>query len=365
MIDRDLLRTENGVVADICAAREFAVPDTVQAVVAARIDLLGPAEKQALQAASVIGRVFWAGPVYELVHDAGPTCDVLEERDFIRRRPGSSLPGDREYAIKHALTREVAYASLPRARRARLHAAFARWLERRRRRRRARAAPRPPLRGGGASEDVDLAWAGAEDELAELRARARHGYSGRQSLRSADSRLTRASRCFTARSNWSRGNDERVTLWRAIGRANVLKLDGEAFWTAMLNSLEGSDRKTAADTYSELGFQTSTRASMWKRRPDVELIHEWIDRALELAEAESPARAKALIARARGVTTRTRPRARRASSLTGSDDPSCARGSGAHVLCSAHAETTTRRRSAGRSTRSSSRRGSTTPTTSR
>ncbi len=99
MIDRNLIRVDDGVwqMAELPAG--FAVPDTVQAVVAARIDLLGSAEKEALQAASVIGRVFWAGPVYELVQGSGPDLRVLEERDFIRRRPGSSLPGDREYAI--------------------------------------------------------------------------------------------------------------------------------------------------------------------------------------------------------------------------------------------------------------------------
>ena len=66
----------------------------------------------------------------------------------------------------------------------------------------------------------------------------------------------------------------------------------------MLNSLDGSDEATAAETYSELGFQSSTRVSMWKRAPDRQLIDEWIERALEIAKAESPARAKALIARA-------------------------------------------------------------------
>ena len=58
----------------------------MQAVIAARIDLFEPAEKQALQAASVIGRIFWAGPVYELVGDVEPDLDVLEVRDFIRRQ---------------------------------------------------------------------------------------------------------------------------------------------------------------------------------------------------------------------------------------------------------------------------------------
>jgi adenylate cyclase len=51
----------------------FSVPDSVQAVLAARIDLLPVAEKAALQAASVIGRVFWAGPVCELVEPRSPT----------------------------------------------------------------------------------------------------------------------------------------------------------------------------------------------------------------------------------------------------------------------------------------------------
>jgi predicted ATPase len=173
LIDRQLLERQNGswLLAELPS--DFFVPDTVQAIVAARVDLLDPAEKQALQAASVIGRIFWAGPVYELVQEGEPDLRVLEERDFIRRRPGSSIAGDREYAIKHALTREVAYSSLPKARRARLHAAFARWLERTGEGRdeyapllahHYAAAVRP--------DDVDLAWAGDEGELAELRARA-------------------------------------------------------------------------------------------------------------------------------------------------------------------------------------------------
>src|SRR5439155_12774152 len=91
----------------------FAAPDTVQAVVAARVDLLEPAEKAALQAASVIGRTFWSGPVYELLEGLEPDLRVLEERDFIRLRLGSSIEGEREYAIKHSVTREVAYASIP------------------------------------------------------------------------------------------------------------------------------------------------------------------------------------------------------------------------------------------------------------
>lgn len=299
LIDRRLLQRENGSWRLEDLPVDFAVPDTVQAVVAARVDLLEPDEKQALQAASVIGRIFWAGPVYHLVEEGRPDLRVLEERDFIRRRPGSSIVGDREYAIKHALTREVAYASLPRARRAHLHAAFARWLERTGEGRdeytsllghHYAEAVRP--------EDVDLAWAGRDGEVVELRALALRSLRRAADLARGRFEIDESLALLHRALALGPEEPERVGLWRAIGRANVLKFDGEAFWTAMQSSLEGSDRATAAETYSELAFETVTRSGMWKRRPDRELIAGWLERALELSEPETPSRARALIARA-------------------------------------------------------------------
>jgi hypothetical protein len=121
----------------------------------------------------VIGRVFWPSAVYELVDDAVPDFRVLEERDFIRRRAGSSIMGESEFVFKHQLTREVAYASVPKARRGRLHAGFAAWLE-------GLGAGRDdyvPLLAhhyaeAARPEDADLAWEGAEDELEQVRAQA-------------------------------------------------------------------------------------------------------------------------------------------------------------------------------------------------
>ena len=130
LIDQGVLERRNGdwTVGDL--PDDFVVPDTVQAVLAARIDLLEPPEKAALQAAAVIGRTFWAGPVAELLEGVEADLHVLEERDFIRPRPTSSIVGEPEFTIKHALTRDVAYGSLLIAKRARLHARFAEWLER-------------------------------------------------------------------------------------------------------------------------------------------------------------------------------------------------------------------------------------------
>ena len=298
LIDRDLLERRNGSWRLAPLPEDFAIPDTVHAVVAARVDLLAPAEKQALQAASVIGRVFWAQPVYELLAGAEPDLRVLEERDFIRRRPGSSVEGDREYSIKHALTREVAYTSLPKARRAQLHASFARWLE-------GTMGGRPEdaailahhYAESVRPEDVDLAWAGQPDELATLRAgalewlqRAAELAIGRFEI---DEGLGLLRRALELESDAGR----RAELWRRVAQANVYKMDGEAFWSAMLNALEGADARSQGDVYSMLAFHTATRAAMWKRRPEHDLISGWIERASTLSEPGSPARARALIAR--------------------------------------------------------------------
>ena len=298
LIDRGLLSREDGGWVLHELPSEFTVPDSVHAVLAARIDLLEAAEKAALQAAAVIGRVFWTGPVYELV-EARPDLRVLEDRDFVRRREGSTMAGEREYVIKHALTREVAYESLPRARRAPMHAAFAAWLER-----------REPGRDDLASllahhyteavrpEDADLAWAGKQDELERLRGkallwleRAAEFAIRRYELEDALALLHRAL-------SLQPDEEAQARVWRTIGKANALKFDGEAFLIAMQNSLKVcSNKATCADTYSELAFQTAIRSSMWAKRPDRELVRGWIEQALELSERESDSRAKALIAR--------------------------------------------------------------------
>jgi hypothetical protein len=103
-------------------------------------------------------------------------------------------------------------------------------------------------------------------------------------------------------------------LWAEVGHANALKYDGEAFWTAMQKALElCTSRSTCADRYAELAWQTSTRGGMWKRRPDMEAAKEWVRQTLELAEPESRARVKALLADA--VFSRSAASAREGSEL--------------------------------------------------
>ena len=103
------------------------LPDTVQATVLARLDLLPPGERRVLQLGSVFGRAFRASGVgaLELGLDQHvlELCENLVDRDLIR-----PAEGDR-YAFRHILIQEVAYGTLPRAERARLHAEAARWVE--------------------------------------------------------------------------------------------------------------------------------------------------------------------------------------------------------------------------------------------
>ena len=106
------------------------IPDTLQALIAARIDHLPPDEKALLHRGAVIGRVFWRGALEHLAPDLDVErlLDNLLLRDFVIAEQRSTIVGERAYRFKHVLIREVAYGGLTKAERARLHAQFAEWL---------------------------------------------------------------------------------------------------------------------------------------------------------------------------------------------------------------------------------------------
>jgi class 3 adenylate cyclase len=110
------------------------IPDTLQALIAARIDRLAPEAKALLQRAAVIGRTFWQGALERL----SPELESLEEplddlllREFLLAEPRSSITGETAYKFKHVLIREVAYSGLSKSARAEHHARFAEWLKER------------------------------------------------------------------------------------------------------------------------------------------------------------------------------------------------------------------------------------------
>ena len=113
---------------------EIRVPDTVQALIAARLDTLAPERKALLHDASVVGKVFWTGAVAEMDdRDDGAVRAGLHElsrKELVRPARMSSVKDQAEYSFWHALVRDVAYSQIPRAERARKHIAAAEWIER-------------------------------------------------------------------------------------------------------------------------------------------------------------------------------------------------------------------------------------------
>lgn len=157
-------------------AASFSLPDSIHALLAARIDGLSKEEKLVLQEAAVVGRVFWAAPLRLRVPDVdvGTSLLGLESRGLIVARPLSTVAGESEFIFRHALVRDVAYAGLPRSRRARAHASVAEWTEQ-------LAADRMDEFGelvahhywtAIAGDEADLAWADAPDEREPLRSSA-------------------------------------------------------------------------------------------------------------------------------------------------------------------------------------------------
>src|SRR4029079_2572937 len=106
------------------------IPDSIQALIAARIDRLPTDEKRLLQHASVVGRVFWPGPLAQRNPDTDVAglLDALIARELVTREDRSTISGQQAFRFKHVLIRDVAYSALSKSERAELHAAFAGWL---------------------------------------------------------------------------------------------------------------------------------------------------------------------------------------------------------------------------------------------
>ena len=129
--DRGLLRREGG--SWRLDKTDVDVPETVQGIIAARLDALEHDEKAVLQTASVVGKVFWLGSVAAIADisawEAEERLHALERKEFVRRDRRASVAGETEYAVRHVLVRDVAYGQIPRARRADLHVRAAQWIE--------------------------------------------------------------------------------------------------------------------------------------------------------------------------------------------------------------------------------------------
>ena len=107
-----------------------ALPETLQGIISARLDMLAPDEKTLLQRAAVVGKTFWLGPLNGTSNAAlEDQLHALQRKDFVRRERRSSVERDTEYSFLHVLIRDVAYAQIPRRTRAQRHLEVGEWIE--------------------------------------------------------------------------------------------------------------------------------------------------------------------------------------------------------------------------------------------
>jgi class 3 adenylate cyclase/tetratricopeptide (TPR) repeat protein len=109
------------------------LPETVQGIIAARLDALSPEQKRLLQDAAVVGEVFWLGALGAIGGaarwDVENALHKLERKQFVQRARRPSVAGETEYAFRHVLLRDVAYGQIPRAARGEKHRRAAAWIE--------------------------------------------------------------------------------------------------------------------------------------------------------------------------------------------------------------------------------------------
>jgi class 3 adenylate cyclase len=109
------------------------LPESLQGIIAARLDTLSEDEKRFLQAAAVIGKTAWIGAACRITGrspwEADELLHRLERKQVVTRARRSSVAGETEFSFAHALVQDVAYSQIPRAERAEKHEQAAGWIE--------------------------------------------------------------------------------------------------------------------------------------------------------------------------------------------------------------------------------------------
>jgi len=247
LIDDNALSSCEGEGSGAAELTALAVPPTIQALIAARLDRLGPGERAVLEAASIEGRHFARERLEALVSDrASASVDVhlraLARKDLIR----SVGAGEDSFRFRHQLIRDGAYDGMPKELRAELHERFANRLESR-----SSAVPvADELLGHHLERAVLLRRELGETEAATARLAARASRSLRSAGRRATLRDDPASVRLLERALALTPEDHRapvlVELANALGDAGDLGRCAETAATALELAYANDDRQTAA-----------------------------------------------------------------------------------------------------------------------
>jgi class 3 adenylate cyclase/tetratricopeptide (TPR) repeat protein len=290
LADRGFLHRAGGVWR-LERADQLPLPETVQGIIAARLDVLAPEEKALLQDAAVLGKVAWLGGLAALAATEPFTVEerlhALERKEFLRRERRSAVAGERQYAFRHALVRDVAYGQLPRSARADKHRRAAEWIQ-------AlspdRAEDRAELLAHHYMSALRFARAAGQDTttLAER---------ARLALREAGDRaldlnsFAAAARWYTAALElWPTTDLERPRLLLRLGQArfHVEQAGADELGEARDGLLAAGDQEAAAEAESRLAVVAG-------RQGQGERAMEHFRRAVELLEPMGPSQTKAYV----------------------------------------------------------------------
>jgi class 3 adenylate cyclase/tetratricopeptide (TPR) repeat protein len=261
---------------------EIPIPESVHAIIGARIDALPGETKAILQDASVVGRVFWEGALAGMgdrdAADAAGRLDDLARLELIRPIATSSVAGDHEHAFWHMLVRDVAYGQIPRAERAAKHRAAGAWIE--------------SLSAEGLEDLAEVvayhygqALELAEDDDPELRARTVRAFeaAGRHAFplnAAAAERLFRRGLGFLPDDDAARG---RLLVRLADVETSLARFaEARDDFDAAIASLEASGDALG------LGEALALKARALQRPGDTREANELLRRAIQILEREPP-----------------------------------------------------------------------------
>jgi len=270
---------------------ELPLPETIQGIVAARLDGVAAEEKALLQDASVLGKVFWSGALASIGgvdrFSVGERLHTLERKEFVRRERRSSVADEEEYSFGHTLVRDVAYAQIPRAARAEKHRLAAEWLESLSL---DRGEDQAEMLAHHYLSALELARA-AGQVRPELEERARVAFREAGDRASRLHAVAAAARFYEAALElWPRDDPERPVLLLRYGRtrSDDPSLDERILEEAHDDLLAGGDTGGAAEAQVVL-------ANVWWARGRRERVLEHMERAVGLVRAEGASSSKAFV----------------------------------------------------------------------
>jgi tetratricopeptide (TPR) repeat protein len=257
------------------------LPESVQGIIAARLDSLPAEEKSVLQGAAVMGKVFWLGALGVDEQHVHP----LQQKEFVQRARRSSVAGETEFSFRHVLVRDVAYGQIPRADRAAKHLRAAEWIE---------SLGRPDDH----AEMVAHHYANAL-ELTRASGGSANGLvtRARDALRDAGIRaaslnaVAQAERYFSEALELTEPDDpERVLLLSRLGAAKHIRS-----WEGTEELAEARDGFTAAGDPESAAEAVLRIADNYWSRGQGEEVRVQLDQARSLVAGRPPSRMQALV----------------------------------------------------------------------